>query len=205
MTLFKDRYRVETARLRGWNYAQQGVYFVTICTKGRAHWFGEIRRGIMGLSGVGCIVNAFWNGHHLLQISPHRCHASIVRFPDQSVRSSDNGKQHAPNAFGRWDVRILDGNRDSMIPSCKPITHWKIYGHTSKTTHECGNGIGIMCIKHANGMGRDVRFARLYKRHGTHHASIIKTSHQFFIIMRQQLRIHLPNQFHHHTNDDDQS
>ncbi|TSC60778.1 MAG: hypothetical protein Greene041662_81 [Candidatus Peregrinibacteria bacterium Greene0416_62] len=75
MTLFKDRYRVETARLRGWNYAQQGVYFVTICTKGRAHWFGEIRRGIMGLSGVGCIVNAFWES-----IPEHFPHVSLDAF-----------------------------------------------------------------------------------------------------------------------------
>ena len=36
MTKFKDKYRVESARLRGWDYASAGWYFVTICTHQRA-------------------------------------------------------------------------------------------------------------------------------------------------------------------------
>ena len=54
--LFQEKYRVESTRLPGRNYAQPGKYFVTICTKDRIHWFGEIRNGIMGLNDIGCII-----------------------------------------------------------------------------------------------------------------------------------------------------
>lgn len=56
MTLFQHRYRIESTRFSGKDYTTRGMYFVTICTKGRIPWFGEIRRGIMGLSDIGCIV-----------------------------------------------------------------------------------------------------------------------------------------------------
>ncbi|PIR54550.1 transposase [Candidatus Peregrinibacteria bacterium CG10_big_fil_rev_8_21_14_0_10_42_8] len=54
--IFQGKYRIETTRLVGRDYSQPGKYFVTICTKSRAHWFGEIRNDIMGLSEIGCIV-----------------------------------------------------------------------------------------------------------------------------------------------------
>ena len=56
MPLFRDRYRVETVRLQGRDYAEAGMYFITVCTHGRYPWFGEIRNGLMGLSDAGCIV-----------------------------------------------------------------------------------------------------------------------------------------------------
>lgn len=53
---FRDRYRVETARLSGKDYAEPGMYFVTMCTQGREYWFGEVRNERMVLNGVGMIV-----------------------------------------------------------------------------------------------------------------------------------------------------
>jgi REP element-mobilizing transposase RayT len=40
--LFNDQYRIATARLRGYDYGQNGAYFVTICTQDRVRYFGEI-------------------------------------------------------------------------------------------------------------------------------------------------------------------
>ncbi len=40
--LFNNRYRISSARLQSWNYASEGMYFVTICTKDRSCYFGEI-------------------------------------------------------------------------------------------------------------------------------------------------------------------
>jgi len=42
MQKFRDKYRIPSARLRGWDYGSPGLYFVTICTKDRNHYFGEI-------------------------------------------------------------------------------------------------------------------------------------------------------------------
>ena len=40
--LFNNKYRIPSARLRNWNYANEAMYFVTICTKNRKNYFGEI-------------------------------------------------------------------------------------------------------------------------------------------------------------------
>lgn len=40
--LFNNKYRIPSARLRNWDYASEGMYFVTICTKNRKNYFGEI-------------------------------------------------------------------------------------------------------------------------------------------------------------------
>lgn len=39
---FNGKYRIPTNRLRGYDYGQNGLYFVTICTQNREHYFGEI-------------------------------------------------------------------------------------------------------------------------------------------------------------------
>lgn len=39
---FKNKYRISSARLQNWDYGSHAAYFVTICTKDRAHFFGEI-------------------------------------------------------------------------------------------------------------------------------------------------------------------
>ena len=40
--LYHDTYRVASARLRGYDYGQNGAYFVTICTRHRTRFFGDI-------------------------------------------------------------------------------------------------------------------------------------------------------------------
>ncbi|MEX6690794.1 hypothetical protein QTN47_25020 [Danxiaibacter flavus] len=40
--LFRNKYRITSTRLQSWNYANPGMYFITICTKNHAHYFGEI-------------------------------------------------------------------------------------------------------------------------------------------------------------------
>ncbi len=60
MTLFKGKFRVESARLPGYDYASPGAYFVTICTQGRRHWFGEVKNGFMSLNGAGNLIWQEW-------------------------------------------------------------------------------------------------------------------------------------------------
>jgi REP element-mobilizing transposase RayT len=47
-------------RLKGYNYAQAGLYFVTICTKNRACLFGEIQNKKMNLNDSGKMVDNEW-------------------------------------------------------------------------------------------------------------------------------------------------
>ena len=58
--LFRNRYRIDTIRHRGWDYSGPGVYFITICTRYGAYHFGKIRDGIMHHSEIGAIANQCW-------------------------------------------------------------------------------------------------------------------------------------------------
>lgn len=39
---FRNTYRTESTRLQNWDYGSNAAYFVTICTAGREHYFGDI-------------------------------------------------------------------------------------------------------------------------------------------------------------------
>ncbi len=49
-------------RLRGFDYAQQGAYFVTICTHQRACLFGEIADDEMRFNTTGSVAHGVWMG-----------------------------------------------------------------------------------------------------------------------------------------------
>lgn len=57
---FQNTYRIGSTRLQSWDYASEGMYFVTICTKNREHYFGTIENGKMNLSELGQIVENEW-------------------------------------------------------------------------------------------------------------------------------------------------
>ena len=58
MTLYRGWYRIESTRLRAWDYRSRGWYFVTICTHGRARIFGQIIDAQVKLSPVGLIARS---------------------------------------------------------------------------------------------------------------------------------------------------
>ncbi|MCX6277726.1 MAG: transposase [Bacteroidetes bacterium] len=60
MTLYKNKYRVETTRLRGYDYSQDGYYFVTVCVANRVCLLGKVVDGSMRLNEFGRIVNDCW-------------------------------------------------------------------------------------------------------------------------------------------------
>jgi len=39
---FKNKFRISPTRLTGWDYGSSGLYYITICTKDRVHYFGDI-------------------------------------------------------------------------------------------------------------------------------------------------------------------
>ena len=61
MSLFQNKYRNETTRLQGHDYSKPGYYFITICTEGRIHFFGEIVGFQMELSETGKMAWKCWN------------------------------------------------------------------------------------------------------------------------------------------------
>jgi REP element-mobilizing transposase RayT len=61
---FKTKYRAESARRKGWDYSQAGCYFITICTRNKEMFFGEVvgdeDEAEVELSEIGKIADKFW-------------------------------------------------------------------------------------------------------------------------------------------------
>jgi REP element-mobilizing transposase RayT len=55
-----QRHHRRSIRLKGYDYAQPGAYFVTICTQDRACLFGEIVDGKMVLNVLGRVAATHW-------------------------------------------------------------------------------------------------------------------------------------------------
>jgi len=58
--LFIDKYRIESARLKGRDYSQPGQYFVTICTQSHENYFGRLQNEKIELNDIGKIVKEEW-------------------------------------------------------------------------------------------------------------------------------------------------
>src|SRR3990170_2921333 len=56
-----NRHHRRTIRLKEYNYSQSGAYFVTICTRNRACFFGAVADGEMQLNNSGEIAKAAWD------------------------------------------------------------------------------------------------------------------------------------------------
>ncbi len=61
MTFDPDKRHRRSIRLKDYNYAQAGVYFVTICAQNRACLFGEIVDGVMQLNDAGQMIQSVWD------------------------------------------------------------------------------------------------------------------------------------------------
>ncbi len=105
MDRFRNKYRIDSARLKGFDYSRDGIYFITICTKNRVPVFGEIVQCKMILSGPGKIVKNCWYDlpNHYYNIildefiiMPNHVHGLII------IRNSPNIKQrHGISEFIR--------------------------------------------------------------------------------------------------------
>ena len=60
MSLFNNKYRIESVRFKDWDYSASAPYFITVCTKDKAHFFGEIQNDEMILNDFGRIVEYEW-------------------------------------------------------------------------------------------------------------------------------------------------
>ena len=50
----------KSIRLKGWDYTNNGFYFVTICTQNHECFFGKIENGKMKLNDTGLMIDYWW-------------------------------------------------------------------------------------------------------------------------------------------------
>jgi putative transposase len=61
MEKFQNKYRIPSARAIWWDYGWKGLYFITICTHNRAHFFGDVVAARFIASPLGEIAATYWN------------------------------------------------------------------------------------------------------------------------------------------------
>jgi len=108
-TIFRNR---KQSRLKGYDYAQEGAYFVTICTFGQMCLFGNIVDGKMTLNVTGKIVRVEWLKTPIVRsnitldefvVMPNHVHGIIV-----INRNTRRGVMHyAPTNQLRYPSQII--------------------------------------------------------------------------------------------------
>ena len=103
MEKYKNKYRIESNRRRGWNYANEGAYFITIVTANRECVFGDVVNGEIRYSQLGQIAyDEFMKSfeiRHELQIGafclmPNHLHAILILDNDDFVGMHDSVETH---------------------------------------------------------------------------------------------------------------
>ena len=133
--LFQNRFLIPSARAAWHNYSG-GIYFVTICTAGRGHYFGEITNGEMHLSEIGrytneCIKNIPQHNPYanvpLYVIMPNHIHL-IVSIDGNNIPF----KNHNANKLDVSDVetmytssQILDKKQTETMYTSSLQRRWK--------------------------------------------------------------------------------
>jgi REP element-mobilizing transposase RayT len=110
MEKFRGKYRIESNRLRGWNYSSNGLYFITIVTAGREGVFGHIKNDKMILYDFGKIAHDEWHTSFEIRqelfldefiLMPNHLHAIVVLnndFGDDKMNIMDNERSNGENA-----------------------------------------------------------------------------------------------------------
>ena len=97
---YKNKYRIQSARLQHWDYGWNASYFVTICTHNHEHYFGGIVDDEMVLSDIGKIAWRFWGeipNHfpfvilNAYVVMPNHLHGIII------IDKTDDGRNDGNN------------------------------------------------------------------------------------------------------------
>ncbi len=98
MSLFQNKYRIETAHLKDYDYSSEGDYYVTICTNNKQNIFGFVEDKRMVLNPAGIATGEHWQ--HLPEdfknitlgdfvIMPDHMHG-IIRINKKTVKTLHN-------------------------------------------------------------------------------------------------------------------
>jgi len=142
---FQNKYRIDTHRVKGWDYRTPGWYFVTICTFDGICYFGEIQNVLMCLSEIGSIAWKYWNEipvHHPhvklgeFIVMPNHVHTTIRLVEQKNISKHDVETRDRVSLHGDdyWSLdssqtqkfqKLLPGSVSVIINQFKgAVTHW---------------------------------------------------------------------------------
>lgn len=141
--LYKNKYRISSARHQSWDYRWAGAYFITICTHEKVPYFGKIQDGKMELSRIGVVADLLWyeikNHAKFVKLGefvvmPNHVHGVLI-LPDDGVTK--------PKVVGSSRFQNIGKNSISSI----------VGGYKSAVT------------KHANRLGFDFKWQTRFYDH----------------------------------------
>jgi putative transposase len=125
--LYKNRYRVQSTRLPGWDYTRNAYYFVTICTRDRATTLGHIEDGHVILSPAGEIASDEWQKTSNVRpdvrvdayvVMPNHIHGILVI--DRKQESSLGQPYETPHR-GVSTSRLAPGSLGAIVGQFKSV------------------------------------------------------------------------------------
>ena len=133
---FKNKYRVPSTRLYNWDYGWNGAYFITICTKNRKHFLGNIIEtanldvSMMHLSTIGKILNEYWHEIPVhfpfvkldaFVVMPNHIHGILII--DKTNDDSNNDAVETPKlGVSTRDIILRSNNINTPHSNCDKIT-----------------------------------------------------------------------------------
>jgi len=121
-------------RLKGYDYSQPGLYFITICCQDRAHRFGQIKNNEMILNEYGQIAHSEWL--NTPDIRPNIELGEFVIMPNHMhgiIRIITRGESHSPvtqipglNSIDTIDENIIL-NKNKLVGDF-PKTEFSVFG-----------------------------------------------------------------------------
>lgn len=136
--LYRNQYRIKSARLSNWDYSFNGYYFITICTQNREHYFGEIdiveTRFIASQTQTGEIAKHCWLEipkhfpYIILDefvIMPNHIHGILGIERDMNMNRKDTIGCNSRDAINRVSTGGITGQKNPMIyQSISRIIRW---------------------------------------------------------------------------------
>lgn len=171
---FQGKYRIETTRLQYWNYGWNAMYFITICTKDRECFFGDVEDGEMKLNAIGRIVEIEWLKTFEMRpdmnlsmgefvIMPNHFHG-VIGIGDNIYNSGIPGRDamHCVSTTDNISDAMHDGNGDGDAMHCVSTNQ---FGPQSKNLASIIRGFKIGVTKNARLINPDFAWQSRYHDH----------------------------------------
>ncbi len=126
----------QSGRLRGYDYAQSGIYFVTICAYRHAPLFGQISDGVMHLNDLGRLVDVEWRKTARVRpsvdldlhvVMPNHFHGLLILRDGAAPAAGDGRPGVRANSLGaimaQFKSMVTKKSRQLARPPGMPI--WK--------------------------------------------------------------------------------
>ncbi|GET28407.1 hypothetical protein SD074_06090 [Prolixibacter sp. SD074] len=123
MDKFKNKYRIQSHRMPGWDYSGNGIYFITLVTQNRECILGEIVDKKMKLSAFGKIVDHEWNKSFKIRnelfldeyiIMPNHLHAIVVLDKNGIEKNGTHGSHGSHGSHDSNGTHVETHGRASL-------------------------------------------------------------------------------------------